>query len=293
MAEAMYSRPVTLANCCDSARSGKPEEVADSDTFEERTKQLQQLDAPDADAVHQPVHSPFQIEPILPEATDGGRQLVHTALNPAGAPPESNLEGSKQLNGSDRQSSLSGSELRNPASPGCVYSGLQLELHPGGGEFSIGCGGVSPEARDLVVDDPESATSAPCIDALTGGAYSPLQAGERLDTSHAVSGHEQSRNQLHGGPCANADDGQRLQIVVGSTTPIQPLPPASQIDSSVLDALPLQMKREIERAYGETELLTRCVADCFDCQSSHSSKTVYKAEHRGMTYAMSFGIQSL
>lgn len=32
---------------------------------------------------------------------------------------------------------------------------------------------------------------------------------------------------------------------------IQPLPPASQIDASVLDALPLQMKREIERAYGE------------------------------------------
>ena len=33
-------------------------------------------------------------------------------------------------------------------------------------------------------------------------------------------------------------------------TPIQALPPASQLDASVLDALPLQLRREIERAYG-------------------------------------------
>ncbi|CAL8466850.1 g6386 [Coccomyxa elongata] len=33
-------------------------------------------------------------------------------------------------------------------------------------------------------------------------------------------------------------------------TPIQALPPASQIDVAVLDALPLQLKRELERAYG-------------------------------------------
>ena len=36
----------------------------------------------------------------------------------------------------------------------------------------------------------------------------------------------------------------------GKGTPIQALPPASQIDVAVLDALPLELKRELERAYG-------------------------------------------
>lgn len=36
----------------------------------------------------------------------------------------------------------------------------------------------------------------------------------------------------------------------GKATPIQALPPASQIDVAVLDALPLELKRELERAYG-------------------------------------------
>ena len=36
-----------------------------------------------------------------------------------------------------------------------------------------------------------------------------------------------------------------------STTPIQALPPASALDLDVLDALPLHLKRELERAYGE------------------------------------------
>lgn len=35
-------------------------------------------------------------------------------------------------------------------------------------------------------------------------------------------------------------------------TPIQALPPASQLDAAVLDALPLELKRELERAYGQT-----------------------------------------
>ena len=33
-------------------------------------------------------------------------------------------------------------------------------------------------------------------------------------------------------------------------TPIEPLPPPSQLDADVLDALPLDLKRELERAYG-------------------------------------------
>jgi hypothetical protein len=40
------------------------------------------------------------------------------------------------------------------------------------------------------------------------------------------------------------------QPLLGST-PIQALPPASAIDLDVLDALPLHLKRELERAYGE------------------------------------------
>ena len=36
-----------------------------------------------------------------------------------------------------------------------------------------------------------------------------------------------------------------------SATPIQALPPASALDLDVLDALPLHLKRELERAYGE------------------------------------------
>ena len=37
------------------------------------------------------------------------------------------------------------------------------------------------------------------------------------------------------------------------TTPIQALPPAAAIDLDVLDALPLHLKRELERAYGEVK----------------------------------------
>ena len=39
-----------------------------------------------------------------------------------------------------------------------------------------------------------------------------------------------------------------------STTPIQALPPASALDLDVLDALPLHLKRELERAYGEESI---------------------------------------
>lgn len=36
----------------------------------------------------------------------------------------------------------------------------------------------------------------------------------------------------------------------GAGTPVRALPPASQLDAAVLDALPLVLKRELERAYG-------------------------------------------
>ena len=41
------------------------------------------------------------------------------------------------------------------------------------------------------------------------------------------------------------------------TTPIQALPPAAAIDLDVLDALPLHLKRELERAYGEVKHFCR------------------------------------
>ena len=46
------------------------------------------------------------------------------------------------------------------------------------------------------------------------------------------------------------------------TTPIQALPPAAAIDLDVLDALPLHLKRELERAYGEVEHSLRYVCRC-------------------------------
>lgn len=42
-----------------------------------------------------------------------------------------------------------------------------------------------------------------------------------------------------------------VREVAGASTPILALPPPSQVDASVLDALPLDMRREFERAYGE------------------------------------------
>lgn len=38
-------------------------------------------------------------------------------------------------------------------------------------------------------------------------------------------------------------------------TPVMALPPASQLDEAVLDALPLPIKRELERAYGEPQAI--------------------------------------
>ena len=47
------------------------------------------------------------------------------------------------------------------------------------------------------------------------------------------------------------DQQQQVQLI--GTTPIQALPPAAAIDLDVLDALPLHLKRELERAYGEVK----------------------------------------
>jgi hypothetical protein len=60
----------------------------------------------------------------------------------------------------------------------------------------------------------------------------------------------------------------------GGDHTILPLPPASQIDTSVLDALPLQMKREIERAYG-VPLLLHGMNRSLDPKACHSSNEAF------------------
>ena len=130
--------------------------------------------------------------------------------------------------------------LRNPASPGCVYSGLQLELSPGsGGQAPDDGGGVdSPfhEAAEELMDIAQAADQPEALE------------------------QEDARGKLQlDGPPIRETYGQAIQGQVGNaheglSTPIQTLPPASQIDPAVLDALPLQMKREIERAYGESHM---------------------------------------
>lgn len=47
---------------------------------------------------------------------------------------------------------------------------------------------------------------------------------------------------------------------VAKRTPILALPPPSQLDAAVLDALPLAVKRELEYAYGVTAPLPSCFA---------------------------------
>ena len=126
--------------------------------------------------------------------------------------------------------------LRNPASPGCVYSGLQLELSPGsggqapddGGDVNSPFHGGMEELRDIA----QAADQQEPLDQDTRGELQLIN-GQTLDDTNM---------QLPEGQAAHANG--------GVSTPVQTLPPASQIDPSVLDALPLQMKREIERAYG-------------------------------------------
>ena len=93
-----------------------------------------------------------------------------------------------------------------------------------------------------------------------------------LHTIHAGPSHDREPTQPAAKNRSNAADGEAslgnldamtgivqagLDVVaIGNAvrvpgTPIQALPPASQLDASVLDALPLQLRREIERAYGD------------------------------------------
>ena len=131
-----------------------------------------------------------------------------------------------------------GAALRNPASPGCVYSGRQLELSPGScGQAPDDGGGVdSPFHEDM---------------------EELREIAEAADQPEPVDEDTRGKLQVVEGRSLSRSPGQALEgqaVYEGDGTPIQTLPPASQIDPSVLDALPLQMKREIERAYGSVLL---------------------------------------
>ena len=125
----------------------------------------------------------------------------------------------------------SGDELRNPASPGCVYSGLRLELSPGANEQwpEEDDASSSPMQQECDMLDADTRQTQPGFAGLPGPAASQGGAGEGL--------------------AGGSRSGQSAAAAA-----LQALPPASQVDTSVLDALPLQMKREIERAYGEHPL---------------------------------------
>ena len=157
-----------------------------------------------------------------------------------GGPATEEMAGplSKQQVEDERPGSIQeGAALRNPASPGCVYSGLQLELTPGsGGLMPDDGGGVDSPFHEYAEELRDIAQAADQGEAL-----------EQEDTRGKLELSGQSLGETDG----QSPQGQAGKAHEGPGTPIQTLPPASQIDPSVLDALPLQMKREIERAYGK------------------------------------------
>ena len=139
----------------------------------------------------------------------------------------------------DEQLSEEDSELRNPASPGCVYSGLQLELSPGDAEDD--CATTSHLNADAVELRDIARASKQLQD--INKEHVNVTEGLHVNISEALEPVSEERGLGEG---------------VGAV--IQSLPPASQVDPSVLDALPLQMKRKIERAYGESFWLRSLVA---------------------------------
>lgn len=132
------------------------------------------------------------------------------------------------------------SELRNPASPGCVYSGLQLELSPADD------GAVNSLLREN-------------LDELRDIAQASEQPG-LIEHDPSVQAEQHPDEAMHKEMEGSAMGRQHFDGQEQGTAPIQTLPPASQIDPSVMDALPLQMKREIEQAYGKP--------GCATCQNS-------------------------
>lgn len=85
-----------------------------------------------------------------------------------------------------------------------------------------------------------------------GGGFGQEQAFDQR--GNAATGGNYATGQKN---AVSRDSSSKVEEAIGKNpgTPIQALPPASQLDTSVLDALPLHMKREIERAYGESSLI--------------------------------------
>ena len=100
---------------------------------------------------------------------------------------------------------------------------------------------------------------------LLRGRHSSFGVGELIYSS-LLKGRSHDANRCAELPnLAPVQDEHRQAELLG-TTPIQALPPASAIDLDVLDALPLHLKRELERAYGE---VTRSFRDPANAGTSH------------------------
>ena len=118
----------------------------------------------------------------------------------------------------------------------------------GGGEvISKGKEPGGPEASSLV---------PPMAMGIAGEAANLQQAGNSAWDAAVLSGQAQAdRLMVQPNHLDSSSTEPSTRVNLELAAPIQPLPPASQIDTSVLDALPLQMKREIERAYGKSDQL--------------------------------------
>lgn len=112
-------------------------------------------------------------------------------------------------------------------------------------------GAVDRGAETRQIDLLESSAAAPVAAASTGAAA----AGDGV-IGEGLHGEGVGR-EWAGGAVSGAGSEGPTGVGLGSGrglpsgTPIQAMPPASQIDSSVLDALPLGLKRELELAYGK------------------------------------------
>lgn len=121
---------------------------------------------------------------------------------------------------------------------------------------------AAPNNRQTLAEPP-TADSAPLHHSLAqkgSGAADSGAPAKQSDPLHASSAAGAGQQQMQGWRAAAMQQQQ----------PVSALPPASQIDSSVLDALPLQVRRELELAYGVAT---------YSCSSAYPMFTQCCAQH--------------
>ena len=113
---------------------------------------------------------------------------------------------------------------------------------------------AEPNNRDQTLAQPTSADSAP----FQHAHHSLAQHDSEVAHSSASPKHS---SQLNASSAAGPVQQQMQECRAAGVQqqPVSPLPPPSQIDSSVLDALPLQVRRELELAYGISTCSCSCV----------------------------------